>query len=101
VYNRIQDSDTGTASYDIDLPNGGLNYIGGNVIRKGPGAQNNTLITSGKERATNPVQEFYLVNNTIVNDRSSGTFVRVAGAVPTISLVNNIFGGRSPCRAPS
>jgi hypothetical protein len=94
LYNRIQEGDSATASYDIDLPNGGLNYIIGNVVRKGPRAQNSTVITSGEEGATNPVQEFYFINNTIVNDRGNGTFVRVNGNVPTIRLVNNIFAGR-------
>jgi hypothetical protein len=93
LYNRIQD-DTGTASYDIDLPNGGLNYIIGNVIRKGPRAQNSTVVTSGEEGASNPIQEFYFINNTVVNDRGNGTFVRVQGNVATVRLVNNIFAGR-------
>src|SRR5262249_37189548 len=86
LYNRIQDGDNSTASYDIDLPNGGASYIIGNVIRKGPRAQNNTVITSGEEGATNPVQAFSLINNTVVNDRSAGTFVRVLGAVSELRL---------------
>ncbi len=94
LYNRIQESDTGTASYDIDLPNGGANFIIGNVIRKGPRAQNPVVISAGEEGATNPVQEFYLVNNTIVNDRGAGTFVRVVGNVAAVELVNNLFAGQ-------
>jgi hypothetical protein len=94
VYNRIQDGDTGTASYDIDLPNGGASFIIGNVIRKGPRAQNGTVVTSGEEGATNPVQEFYMVNNTVVNDRGAGTFVRVVGTVSQVELTNNLFAGR-------
>jgi hypothetical protein len=93
LYNRIQD-DTGDASYEIDLPNGGTSYLIGNVIRKGPRAQNRTVITSGEEGASNPNQEFYLINNTIVQDRSSGTYVQVLGQVSTIRLVNNIFAGQ-------
>jgi hypothetical protein len=94
LYNRIQDGDTGTASYNIDLPNGGANFIIGNVIRKGPRAQNGVVITSGEEGATNPVQEFYLINNTIVNDRNPGTFVRVNGNLSDVRLQNNLFAGR-------
>jgi hypothetical protein len=93
LYNRIQEDATGTASYEIDLPNGGVSYLIGNVIRKGPRSQNSTVITSGEEGATNPVQAFYLINNTVVNDRSAGTYVRVQGTVPTLRLVNNLFAG--------
>jgi hypothetical protein len=94
LYNRIQDSDTSTASYDIDLPNGGVSYIIGNIVRKGPQAQNATLVTSGEEGATNPVQEFYFINNTVVNDSRPGTFVRVNGTVASLRLVNNLFAGQ-------
>jgi hypothetical protein len=94
LYNRIQENDTGTASYEIDLPHGGVNYIVGNVIRKGPGSENSTVVTSGEEGASNPVQEFYFINNTVVQDRNNGTYVRVNGTVPTIRLVNNIFAGQ-------
>ncbi len=99
LYNRIQDSDTGTASYDIDLPNGGANFIIGNVIRKGPRAENGTVVTSGEEGATNPVQEFYMVNNTVVNDRGAGTFVRVVGNVAVVELANNLFAGQFATRS--
>jgi hypothetical protein len=94
LYNRIHDSNTSTASYDIDLPNGGVSYIIGNVIRKGLRAQNSTLVTSGEEGAINPSQEFYFINNTAVNDSRPGTFVRVSGTVPVLRLVNNIFAGQ-------
>jgi hypothetical protein len=99
LYNRIQDSDTSTGSYDIDLPNGGANFIIGNVIRKGPSAENSVVVTAGEEGATNPVQEFYMVSNTVVNDRGPGTFVRVLGSVATLELVNNLFAGRFAARS--
>jgi hypothetical protein len=96
AYNRIQDSDTGSASYDIDLPNGGFNIILSNVIRKGPRAQNSTVVTSGEEGATNPVQAFYFINNTVVDDRpGGGNYVRVLGNQSEVRLVNNLFAGRA------
>jgi hypothetical protein len=43
---RIQD-ETGTASYSIDLPNGGNALIQGNVIEQGPSTDNPIIITIG------------------------------------------------------
>jgi hypothetical protein len=92
-YNRIMDEDAGTASYSIDLPNGGLAYVIGNLIEQGPLSQNSAIVTFAEEGASNPSQELYVVNNTIVNDLGRGTFVRVAGAPSASVLVNNVFWG--------
>ena len=92
LYNRLTD-ETGTASYEIDLPNGGRSYIIGNLIQQSPNTDNETIISYAEEGASNPLQELYVVNNTIVNDYPGGTFVHVGG-VPTASrLVNNFFVG--------
>jgi hypothetical protein len=94
LYNRIQEDDSGTASYQVDLPNGGASCLIGNVIRKGPRSQNGSyVITSGEEGATNPVQALYVVNNTVVDDRRAGAYVHVVGNVPTVWLTNNLFAG--------
>ena len=49
--NRIQDNTTGTASYSIDLPNGGINMIQNNIIQKGALSQNSSTIHYGGEAA--------------------------------------------------
>ncbi len=94
LYNRIMDEWDGTASYAIDLPNGGVSYIIGNLIQQGPNNDNSGIIAYAAEGASNPIQELYIINNTIVNDDpQGGTFVLVYGN-PTISrLINNIFAG--------
>jgi len=68
LYNRLADEAKGRASYELDLPNGGLSYVVGNVIQKGPDAQNGNEIAYAEEGATNPVQDLYIASNTIVND---------------------------------
>ena len=68
LYNRLADEATGRASYELDLPNGGLSYVIGNVIQKGPDAGNGNAIAYAEEGAVNPIQDLYIVNNTIVND---------------------------------
>lgn len=95
LYNRITDED-GSASYEIDVPNGGKTYIIGNVIQQGPNTQNPAIITYEEEgmSPTNTVLELFVVNNSIVNDLGKGTFVNVGGDVTMpVLLQNNIFVG--------
>ncbi|HOX08694.1 MAG TPA: right-handed parallel beta-helix repeat-containing protein [Planctomycetota bacterium] len=92
VYNRIMDEADGSASYEIDLPNGGLSYIIGNVIQKGPKAQNSGLVAYAMEGGKNPEQELYVVNNTMVNDFGKGTFVAIRSATKAV-VANNLFIG--------
>jgi hypothetical protein len=46
---RIVDGPTSTASYSIDLPNGGAATISNDQIEKGPDASNGIMITFGEE----------------------------------------------------
>lgn len=90
VGNRISDADA-TASYSIDLPNGGRSLIAGNVIIQGPRSENSTLVSYGAEGLTGS-RELWVVNNTLVNRRSTGTFVTVADG-GRAHLVNNLLVG--------
>jgi hypothetical protein len=92
LYNRIMDEADGTSSYVIDLPNGGLSYVIGNLLQQGPNTDNPTILIYGEEGATNPSQTLYVVNNTFVNDRGSGTFVELSGGT-TATLQNNLIVG--------
>jgi hypothetical protein len=92
LYNRIMDEADGTSSYVIDLPNGGLSYVVGNLLQQGPNTDNPTILIYGEEGATNPSQTLYVVNNTFVNDRASGTFVELSGGTAA-RLQNNLFVG--------
>ena len=92
LYNRIMDEADGNSSYVIDLPNGGLSYVIGNLLQQGPNTDNPTMLIYGEEGTTNPSQTLYVVNNTFVNDRGSGTFVQLSGNT-TATLQNNLFVG--------
>jgi hypothetical protein len=92
LYNRIMDEADGTSSYTIDLPNGGLTYIIGNLLQQGPGTENPTILTYGAEGLTNTNRNLYVVNNTFVNDLGSGTFVSIAAGT-TATVQNNLFVG--------
>lgn len=91
VANRISDGDA-TASYSIDLPNGGRSLVAGNVIIQGPRSENATLVSYGAEGLTNPSRTLWVVNNTFVNQRASGTFVSLADG-SRAHLRNNLLVG--------
>lgn len=92
LYNRLMDEQDGRSSYVIDLPNGGRSFIIGNVIQHGPLAENGTAVSYAAEGGKNPVQELYVVNNTFVNERPRGKFLRTVGT-PTVRVINNLFTG--------
>ncbi len=96
LYNRFSDEATGTASYEINVPNAGTTFVIGNVIEQGPMTQNPAIVDYGSEpTGFNPTSDLYLVNNTVINDRpAGGTFVQVSAMVTTpVTLTNNIFFG--------
>jgi hypothetical protein len=102
LYNFIGDSGAGTNDQAalVDLPDGGNSYLIGNVIHKGSSAANGTMIDSNVEgyadsTQENPTQLLEAVNNTVVNDRSSGSDVLVFGSQTTpVNLINNLFAGQ-------
>ena len=93
LYNRIMDEKDGDSSYAIDLPNGGVAYVLGNLIQQGPQTENPTILTFGAEGLSHPRNELYVINNTIVNDYSEGKFIAVTKDTGAVRIVNNIFLG--------
>jgi hypothetical protein len=94
LYNRISDGADGTSSYAIDLPNGGFSVVLGNVIHKGPGSQNQTLLSFGAEGYRNGRNALYVVSNTFANDRpGGGRFVFVRDGADEVRLTNNLYAG--------
>jgi hypothetical protein len=68
--NRIFDNN-GSASYSVDLPNGGNASINNNTIEQGPNTQNPFIIAYGEEGNINGGIA-NITNNTIVNDDPGG-----------------------------
>jgi hypothetical protein len=94
-YNRITDESGGRASYELDLPNGGVAYIVGNIIQQGAEPQNSTLIAYGAEGLTWPENRLYLASNTIVNDTLyGGTFFRTTTGTQQVVSINNLLIGK-------
>jgi hypothetical protein len=91
VANRISDGDS-TASYSIDLPQGGRSLVAGNVVVQGPRSENSALVSYGAEGLTNRSRALWVVHNTFVNRRPSGTFVALADG-SRAQLRNNLLVG--------
>lgn len=92
LYNRILDEASGSTSYEVDVPDCGRTYLIGNVIEQGPKSENSTIVSYGAESASN-VQDLYVVNNTLVNDKpGEGTFLQIREGTRALVL-NNIFYG--------
>lgn len=92
MYNEIVDGAKGRGNYSIDLSEGGVAYIIGNVIQQGPLTENYHIIAFAPEDQSRPTQELFVVHNTIVNDRPGGVFVRNNTQAPAY-VYDNLFIG--------
>jgi hypothetical protein len=95
LYNRLTQQ-SGAGSYELDLPNGGLSRVVGNVIQQGPSSANSGMIAYGMEGVTASTARLQLVNNTIVNDKGSGAAVLVGSQVTIPVLAQNNLSTGSP-----
>ena len=91
--NRLIDGDDGTASYELEFPNGGMAYVVGNTIAQSTGSENPILISFGAEGYKWPRNELYLANNTLVNPLPSGVFLRVAPGADAVHTIENKLVG--------
>ena len=89
--NRIFDNNS-SASYDIDIPNGGNVTVTGNQIEQGPNTQNPYIMTYGVEGSLNPGTDVTIANNTIVNDLGGGGFLLNATSVAPAFDNNQVWG---------
>lgn len=93
-YNRFSNEADGTASREIDLPNGGQAYLIGNVIQQGLMSQNSNMVGFGMEGLSNPgPHEFHAVNNTLVNEKANGSFFQMPAAAYFKAYSNVLAGG--------
>jgi hypothetical protein len=92
LYNRIS-GETGHDSYEVDLPNGGLGLVVGNVIEKGANPDNSILLDYGEEGYGAGTNDLYVVGNTFVNDYTRGTFIEVASGGTLVVAHDNVLAG--------
>lgn len=98
----IADGPSGTGSYLIDLPNGGIATIQGNTLQKGPQAQNPHGISFGAEGNLHPASSLTVQGNTIVTDRTGqGAAIRnVTGATAQVKD-NQLHGWAATADGPA
>ena len=92
--NRIVDGN-GTASYSIDLPNGGAVTIQNNLIQQGPNSQNARIISYAAETATPYANSSLLISgNTIINQKISPSVLGLFNNTAIVAQLtgNHFFG---------
>jgi hypothetical protein len=70
--NRIVDGPTATASYSINLPNGGVDTVTGNIIEQGPDSENPIIVAFGASGSVYAGSSLAISDNTILNDEDVG-----------------------------
>ena len=90
LYNRFA-NESGNASREVEITEGGLAVLVGNVIQQSESSDNSTLLGFAIE-AQEPPMELYVVHNTFVNERRAGVFIDARGTTGGIAL-NNLFVG--------
>jgi hypothetical protein len=96
----IADGADGTASYLIDIPNGGAVLVRGNRLQKGPRAANrSTAIIIGAEGVDRPTPEILIEDNRFVLEGSyRSVFVTNHTATPARLIGNTLQGAVQPLR---
>lgn len=93
-YSRFTDEVGGSASYELNFPNGGVVRLVGNLVQQQSGTENSIVIAYGEEGYHWPVNRLQMGSNTIVNDHPhGGTLLQVAPGAESVSLANNLLVG--------
>jgi hypothetical protein len=87
---RVVDGPTGTASYSIDLPNGGVAAIIDSQIEQGPKSQNPNIIAFGEEGNLLPGSKLTIQGSLIENDLPSPSAYGVWNASPAPVQITNL-----------
>ena len=95
--NSLEDGATGSASYAVDLPDGGNATISGNTITQGPGTGNSTMISYGEELGTDGAvwtnNGLTVLGNLFDNTDPAGIAVDNLDSAVTVSVTCNAFNG--------
>jgi VCBS repeat-containing protein len=91
---RIFDEPDGTASYSIDLPNGGKATIRGNVIEQGPVSDNPAIIHFGGEGSPYAGSSLLVEHNVVVNHLASSSARMLLNQTTVTASVagNDVYG---------
>ena len=82
----------GSASYNVDLPNGGQATVRNNLIHKGPVASNPHIVHFGGEGTPYASSKLVVSGNTVINERGNAQFVLNHSGAPAEVTGNSLFG---------
>jgi hypothetical protein len=85
----VMDGHGSTASYGIDLPNGGVGTITNTIIDKAPTSENPVLISYGEEGSTNQGLTLTLQNVLLVNNQRQHIPTGLAVYAPAVTTMTN------------
>jgi hypothetical protein len=98
----IQDGPHGTASYSIDLPNGGNAIIQNNVIDQGPSSENPVIIAIGEEGSIRAITSIQISGNTVLNHLNSSSSLAIWNKTDvTVQINDNKFFGLTAAQIAS
>lgn len=99
-HNRLVDGD-GTASYELEFPDGGIADVFGNLIEQAPNSDNPVIVSFGAEGYRWPSNDLRMSHNTVVNRAAdAAVFVRVAKGASGASLNDNVWVGEGYLQVP-
>lgn len=93
LYNRLT-GEGDTDSYEIDIPQGGLAVILGNVVEKPATSGNSNMVAYAEEGMKNADNRIFAVNNTFVSNHAGGNFLSISNGGVLVAH-NNLFVGMS------
>jgi hypothetical protein len=98
AYNMIRDGPEGRASYELNLPNGGVATLVGNVIAQSALSENPVVVSFGEEGQGWERNVLTLSHNTLINEGwKPAWFLRVARErlpnIESVVAVNNLLVG--------
>jgi len=98
----IEDGPDGTASYEIEEPNGGSLVVRDTAFEKGPMSENRTaVIMIGDEEITQPTQEITIEHNSVRNDGGYLTvLVDNRTTTPAVLKGNELIGAIDALKGP-
>jgi hypothetical protein len=85
------DGPSGTASYSIDLPDGGADTVIGNVLEKGPNSGNQAFIHFGGEGLPYANSSLEVDQNQFINDYGPAAWGVLNQTMTTVTVDNNQF----------
>lgn len=92
----MADGANGTASYDVEVPNGGAVLLSDSKIQKGPKSENHTAaLMIGSEGVTQPTPEIIVRNNTFLVEGNYSSFLVDNMTATEATLVGNILQGNA------